>query len=68
MEIFSYVLRDALGHNNSLGNDPLAFVGGVQYMSSGSEIKHLEFNPPHTDDMRFVSSVAIRSQSYTVNL
>ena len=53
-EIFSYVLGGALEHQDSMGNGSVVSEGGVQYMSAGSGVKHSEFNPSQTDEMRFL--------------
>ena len=48
MEIFSYVLRGALSHEDSMGNRKTLHPGEVQLMSAGSGVTHSEFN--HSDD------------------
>lgn len=53
-EIFSYVMRGALEHKDSMGNGSVVGAGGVQYMSAGSGVTHSEFNPSATDEMRFL--------------
>lgn len=44
MEIFSYVLRGALSHEDSMGNRKTLHPGEVQMMSAGSGVTHSEFN------------------------
>lgn len=50
-EIFSYVLKGAISHKDSLGNGSTVKAGGVQFMSAGSGVRHSEFNPSETEDM-----------------
>ncbi len=50
MEIFSYILRGALQHRDSMGNGRVLEPGQIQLMSAGRGVTHSEFNPSRTED------------------
>lgn len=45
MEIITYVLKGAVEHKDSLGNQEQILAGEVQVMSAGSGVRHSEYNP-----------------------
>ena len=44
-EIFSYIIKGQLKHEDSMGNGSIIRAGELQYMSAGSGIYHSESNP-----------------------
>lgn len=45
MEIITYVLKGAVAHKDSMGNQTVINAGEVQVMSAGRGVAHSEFNP-----------------------
>ena len=54
MEIITYVLRGALKHQDSLGNQSIIREGDVQRMTAGTGIRHSEFNASSTESVHFL--------------
>ncbi|WP_326514057.1 pirin family protein [Clostridium intestinale] len=53
MEIVSYVVKGALTHGDSMGNENTLTRGQVQYMSAGTGVYHSEYNLDD-DTLRFL--------------
>ena len=54
MEIISYVLRGALSHRDSLGNQATVVPGEVQRMSAGTGVQHAEYNGDRAGTTHFL--------------
>ncbi|NUN04627.1 MAG: pirin family protein [Bdellovibrio sp.] len=52
MEIITYVLSGTVEHRDSLGNVGQITAGEIQTMHAGTGIRHSEYNPSKTDDLR----------------
>ena len=54
MEIFSYVLRGAIEHRDSLGNHAQVRPGQIQVMSAGTGVRHSEVNPSASEPLHLL--------------
>jgi len=53
-EIFSYLVKGALRHRDSMGNTEILGRGNVQFTSAGSGIFHSEYNASETEQVHFL--------------
>ena len=54
MEIFSYIVAGAISHTDTMGNSKTLKPGEVQLMSTGSGIRHSEFNPSDYEELHLL--------------
>ncbi len=63
MEIVTWVLRGALAHQDSAGNQGVIYPGLAQRMSAGSGILHSEKNDSDTEPVHFVQMWVIPDET-----
>ena len=54
MEIITYVVKGAIAHKDSLGNEEILRPGEIQRMTAGSGIVHSEVNPSETEQLHLL--------------
>lgn len=54
MEIITYVLKGAVEHKDSLGNQEQILAGEVQVMSAGRGVRHSEYNPSASEELELL--------------
>lgn len=54
MEIITYVLRGAVVHKDTMGNETIIRAGEIQCMSAGTGVKHSEYNRSTTDELELL--------------
>ncbi len=54
MEIVSIILSGQIEHKDTLGHSEVIPVGHIQVMNAGTGIRHSEFNPSKTEDLRLL--------------
>lgn len=54
MEIITYVVRGAVAHKDSMGNQEQVVAGEVQVMTAGDGVRHSEFNPYQDQELELL--------------
>lgn len=54
MEIITYVIRGAIKHQDSMGNEEIVPAGDVQRMTAGSGVQHSEVNPSQDEELELL--------------
>jgi hypothetical protein len=54
MEIITYILEGALGHEDSMGNGSVIRPGDVQRMTAGTGVRHSEKNPSESEPVHLL--------------
>lgn len=62
MEIFTYILRGELEHQDSMGHKERIRPGEVQIMSAGTGVLHSEYNPSAQDSVELLQIWVMPSQ------
>ena len=54
MEIVTYIVEGSLTHQDSIGTSETLGRGAVQFMTSGSGVRHSEHNLDKSNPLRFI--------------
>jgi quercetin 2,3-dioxygenase len=53
-EIFSYVIKGAIKHQDSMGNQEICHPGDIQFTSAGKGVSHSEYSAPEYGPLHFL--------------
>ena len=62
MEIFTYVLKGELQHQDSMGNGRVLLPGQIQLMSAGRGVTHSEYNPSEENSVHLLQMWILPNQ------